>query len=56
MQILGVARVTGNQTITQDTIIIFCFRIIFLFPNKFFVLLEQLKNYSETKNFVLEQI
>jgi len=29
---------------------------IFLFPNNFFVLLEQLKNYFETIFFVLEQI
>ena len=38
-QMLEIARATGSETIVQGPI------ITFLFPNKFFVLLEQLKNY-----------
>ena len=47
---LRVAPATRSQIIVQGSI------IIFLFPNKFCVLLKQLKNYSGTKKFVLEQI
>ena len=47
---LSVARATGSQTIVQDSITnFFGLEQFFLFPNKFFVLLEQLKIYSKIK-------
>ena len=48
-QMLGAVRVTGTQIIAKGPITIFYFGNFFLFPNKFSVLLEQLKNCFGTK-------
>jgi len=47
-QMLGVARATRSQIIVQGSITIFCSETK-KFPNKIFVLLEQLKNYFKIK-------